>query len=324
MPDYKTLKHNSDGYYAICVNDLMFKDDIEIVSSPLYYAPLLVRIIFAIHHSERINKFIKLPFKSIWFPRYFKNKFKEKRPLCFIVLNYHLSNDYLNYLKTTFVGCKIVCLHRDLIKIYEKKYPGFPLNKLFDLEFSFDKNECLKYGFIHFDEFESKICVPRASNYPLSDLFFAGKAKDRLNVLLSIYDLMTKNGINCDFVLTGVAKRNQVVRKGIHYLKRGISYKEFLYRSVNSNCLLEINQKGAVGFTSRFLEAVMYNKKLITNNLNIKNSEFYNTKYIQCFKDVSSIDCSFVKKDIGIINYNYSNEFSPLVLINRIDDMLAK
>lgn len=324
MPDYKRLKNSSDGYYTICVNDLMLEEDIEVVPYPLYYASFLTRIIFAMHHSERINKVIRLPFKSIWFSRYFKNEFKNNRPLCFVILNYHLSNDYLNYLKTTYKGCKIVCVHRDLIKIYEKKYQYFPLNKVYDLELSFDENECLKYGFIHFDEFESRISVPRAPNYPLSDLFFAGKAKDRLNLLINIYDLMTKNGVNCEFLITGVAKKNQIFRKGVHYLKKGISYKEFLFKSVNSNCLLDINQKGSVGFTSRFLEAVMYNKKLITNNSTIKKSKFYNAKYIQCFEDASLIDCSFVKKDIGEIRYNYSDEFSPIALINMIDNMLTK
>lgn len=59
-----------------------------------------------------------------------------------------------------------------------------------------------------------------------------------------------------------------------------MSYREILYRSIRSKCLLEINQQGAIGCTSRFIEADLNNKKLITDNLFIKHSKFYDKHYI--------------------------------------------
>ena len=66
----------------------------------------------------------------------------------------------------------------------------------------------------------------------------------------------------------------------------------------------------------------MYNKKLITNNALIKQSAFYHSGYIQCISDVNELDADFVKKDIGDIDYKYNGEFSPLNLINQIDQAL--
>ena len=67
----------------------------------------------------------------------------------------------------------------------------------------------------------------------------------------------------------------------------------------------------------------MYGKKLLTNNLVIMDSSFYRPDYIQCFKSVEEINYDFIKKDVGIIDYNYQNEFSPIHLIEQIEGLLA-
>lgn len=49
-----------------------------------------------------------------------------------------------------------------------------------------------------------------------------------------------------------------------------MTYREMLYHTVNSKVVLEINQGCVDGFTSRFLESVMYNKRLLTNNFAVQ------------------------------------------------------
>ena len=47
-----------------------------------------------------------------------------------------------------------------------------------------------------------------------------------------------------------------------------------------SNCILDYNQEGQVGLTLRPMEALFLEKKLITNNKDIKNYDFYNPSNI--------------------------------------------
>ena len=90
--------------------------------------------------------------------------------------------------------------------------------------------------------------------------------------------------------------------------------------SIKSKCLLEVQQAGAVGYTSRFLEAVMYNRKLITNNITIAESKFFDEKGINIFANVNDISVNFVKSKP--YNFNYQGEFSPIHLIEKIDSLL--
>ena len=96
-----------------------------------------------------------------------------------------------------------------------------------------------------------------------------------------------------------------------------------LYRSVNAKCMLDINQTGAVGYTSRFLEAVIYNKKLIADNPSIRSTKYYNPQFIQLVEKMDDIDPEFVKNDI-IPDYQYGGDFSPIHLLKQIDDELLK
>lgn len=316
---------NPDDYYSICTADLERMDNVRVVSYPLDYAPYYIRVIFNLHHMRRINQYIRLPFKNLWYPFYFKEDFHDKKPLCFVISGRYLSIDYIYYLKANYPDAKFVIIHRDLMEVTFRSWPECTeemMRELFDLRMTFDEKEAEKYHILYFSEFESKIDVPIASDYPLSDVFFAGKAKGRLDKLLCLYDVFSKAGLKCDFYITETPKDRQKPLSGVEYAERQMTYSDMLYRTVNSNCVLEINQAGAVGYTSRFLEAVMFNKKLLTDNLSIKNSKFYRQDYIQCFSEVDSLDVNFIIRDVGKVDYNYVGEFSPMHLIEQIDKEL--
>ena len=309
--------HREEDYYYICAKDLEGHDNIIVNHEALQEWPKWIRYAYKLHHHPAMNKWFDLPFKSLWFPFIFKNTFKDDKPICFVCVRYP-SSSYLIYLRKHYPNCKIVVLCRDLLKTHEDMYNEYMNAKAIDIWMSYDDQESKKYGFPHFEEFESKIDIPILDNYPLADVFFAGKAKDRLPKLVDVYDNLTSKGVKCLFYVTGVETKDKVEREGIKYLDKQITYYEMLSLSVNSKCILEINQGNAIGYSSRFLEAVMFNKKLITDNLYIKKSQFYNTDYIQCFEKVEDIQAEFVKKEVDV-NYNYKDEFSPVHIIELID-----
>ena len=315
------FKIDHDGYYTICLEDLYNNPDVIVVSWPLDYAARFVRYCFNIHNSSKINKIFKLPFKQKWYPYYFNDIFKNEKPYCFILISRQYPLKYLHYLKLRYPNCKIVLLHRDLVSVCELINPALLTCKDIDLQMSFDKGESKLLGIPHFDEFESKIKVPVSVRYPESDVFFAGKAKNRLNKLLKVYKTLSSAGLKCKFFLTEVEPSLQISMPGIKYSSKNMSYKEMLYHSVNSRCILEINQDNADGYTSRFLEAVMFNKRLITDNLSVENSKFYSSERIQIVKDYEKIDCDFIMND-SVVDYHYRGEFSPIHLLYQIDQLL--
>lgn len=306
-------------YNAICTRDLEALDNVVVVQVPLQKSSKILRLLFNIHNSPRLNKIINLPFKSIWYPLYFKANFKDNRPYCFIFAPTNYSFKYIEYLREKYTNCKIVKIHRDLVKITHMNplYTEENMNRIFDLRLTFDPGEAKLYNMIHFNEIESKVDIAIDPHYPLSDVFFAGKAKDRLPKLIEAYDRFTSFGLKCDFFITHVDKENQIQREGITYSDCFMPYMEMLYKSVNTRFMFDINQTGAVGYTSRFLEAVMYNKRFITDNIAVKDTEYYKTGDILYYENISDIDKSFFDKSEA--DYNYQGDFSPIHLLKIID-----
>lgn len=311
------------GYYTICTQDLESDPQIKVVSYPLDYMPKTIRRLFGIHYSEKIAKHIDLPLKKFWYPLYFKNDFKEKHPLCFIILNRRLPVKYLSYLKKKYPDCRIVLLHRDLMKVCRRVNPDLLFNPIFDLEMTFDDGEAEKYKLPSFLEFESKTDVPVKDEME-SDVFFAGRVKGRLSKLMDAYEVFIKAGIKPFYYLLGVPQEERLELPGIVYSDKAMSYYEMLVHTVNTRCILEINQPGAIGYTSRFLEAVIYGKKLITDNQAIKESKFYVTGNIQIIDDMNEIDTDFIKNGQEFVDYHYNGEFSPFRMIDRVEEELIK
>lgn len=318
--DKLTSLPNKDSYIDICVRDLYGRDDIKVINLPLQGKSSLLRFIYAIHNSERVNKLLRMPFKNIWYPFLLSFEFKNNRPICFVLLETRFREDFLLFLKEKYTNCKIVALHRDFIH----KSGGLKLNRLIDIEMTYDKGESVRYNMPVFSEFESKVDIKAGSVFE-SDVFFAGRAKDRLPDLLKAYDLFTKNGLRVYYFLTSVPKEEQVDLPGIEYAERYMTYEEMLYHTVNTRCVLEIIQGGGqTGYTSRFLESVIYGKKLLTNCKSVKESKFYAPDKIQVISKISDINVNFIKEGNGFVSYNYNGEFSPLRVIERIDEELNK
>jgi hypothetical protein len=318
--DGKVWKDYPDGYYSICVEDLKRVEGIKVVLAPLDNCNKLVRIVSAAHLSTSLSKIVNVPLKKLWYPLFFKNDFKQIKPFCFIIIDRRIPISYLHYLRKKYNDCRVVLLHRDLHAVCERMSPELLTNT--DLEMTYDKGESNKLNIPYFSEFESIIDVPIKNN-PECDVYFAGKGKDRLSFLIDVYRKLSSYGLQCKYYLTGVPQEQQIQLPGIEYADHFMSYKEMLYHTVNSRYVLEINQGGADGYTSRFLEAVMYNKKLITNNSFIKQSQFYNPQYIHIINSAEDIQKSFFEYN-GEVDYRYNGEFSPLRMIERVEEELIK
>ena len=317
---YGWKKADAAEYNAICLKDVSEMKGVQVVSCPLEHKSAFLRFLFNVHNSTKLNKRFKMPFRRFWYPFYFRSTDNDNnKDYCFVIAN-TVPIGYLRYLKKKYPNCKLVKVYKDLLKV-SSSVPGYSeeaTRQLFDLRYTYDKIEAQKYNMIHYDEIESKIDIQRSNDYPTSDVFFAGKAKDRLSKIYEAYEVFSKAGLKCEFFITGVPSRLQIQRPGITFLKRYMSYRQLLQHAINSRCLLDISQSEAHGFTSRISEAIIYNKRIILDHRAALDSPYYNSNYMQVVDTVSDIDSSFVTRE-DAVDYHYSGDYSPINFIRKMD-----
>lgn len=310
--------------YKISYSEVTACDNVRYIDKPYGDKISILKFLHRLHFSKKVNKFIKLPFKEIWNSWYFDNNFKDKNPICFIF--FHNWIEYqkyglVKYLRGKYPDSKMVCFFQDLIHL-QSNLDINHIKKVFDLVLSFDQEECKKYGLVYHQLVFSHYPVKLSPEFQECDVYFLGKAKNRLDEIIKVYEFLRSQDLKCKFYLIGVEKDKQIYTNEIHYID-SMSYMKNLQHVVSSKCLLEIMQKNGHGYTQRVCEAIAYNKKLLTNNVEVKNAPFFNEKLISVFSDSNDIDISFLKDGSDeIADYNFKEQLSPKNLLSFIEEKL--
>lgn len=102
-----------------------------------------------------------------------------------------------------------------------------------------------------------------------------------------------------------------------NYSLSNIDYEEVVEDIKKSRVILELTKKNQAGLTLRALEALFYEKKLITDNENIKEYNFYNPNNIFILKQNEKIDSKkkeelekFLEKDLKKISEEIKKQYS--------------
>lgn len=152
--------------------------------------------------------------------------------------------------------------------------------------------------------------------------FFVGVAKDRLEKLIRIYDKLELCGCNPIFYISGVPRKKQKRRKGIVY-NTWLPYKSVLKEILSSEFIVEIMDKNNAGITLRTLEAICYNRKLVTDNEKILCSPFYREQNIYLLSCGSVLLSDFLKC-VDKVDYGYDGRYSPVLFMDKLDRYLNK
>ena len=275
--------------------------------------------LYRLHTSPVTNRLFRLPGRGVWNRMAFQGTFEEARPLCFVffIQKRLFENGLIAYLRRKYPDCKIVPFCQDLVA------HSFPegreqLQSKMDLCLSFDHADAEKYGMHYYPLVYSPADIPDDPAISESDVYFVGKAKDRLPQILAAYEKLRDAGLKCDFYITGVAPENQKYADQIHYCGQ-MPYMENLKHIKKTKCLLEIMQGGGHGYTLRACEAIMYDKKMITDNPEIAGAPFYRPELISVFDGVEEIDPGFVISEPAVADYGWKEQLSPLRLLEYID-----
>lgn len=231
---------------------------------------IFLKVVYKLHFKSFF------PMKYLWFNYLFPNLNKKiNEDDIVIVLDSDVNIFGLNMLYKIFPKNKIILWffntnnYKTSIINKQKKY----VNKIY----SFDKKDCLENGFNYFYKFFpfNQIQSKEDLKYKY-DVVFIGLNKNRVNKINRIKDILIKNNKTYFFHVLNEKKLKKV--EGT--TKKRISYKETEKYILNSKILLEFLKEEQTGITIRTLEAFYNKKKLITNNKNIKNMDFYEKENI--------------------------------------------
>lgn len=318
--DKKEFKYNyilynmETAYKWQMYKDLLKLDNVRMCKGALPLNEKLLHILHKIHWSGIINSKINLPFKKLWFKKMTNGKFNNNKPTCFILFGgqYAIRDPrLLDYIKQQNPDNKVVLHYRDLIR-GEAKYLDM-LKEKCDLIYTYDKGEAEKYNVYYYESYVysrmAETTQPDVFNY---DLFFVGYAKDRLPLIHSVYKKASANNIRCKFIIVGADKNDRIQGEGLEYLDSVIPYSKVIEYVGQSKCILEITQEDAEGATMRTAEALLYQRKLISNCQRASDRPHYNSLIMKEFTSANDFDIEFIKEPIPYEKLTGIESFSPI------------
>ena len=160
-------------------------------------------------------------------------------------------------------NCKIILYYWNHINECTKKYLE---DKNIHEFWTFDSNDAKRYMINYNSQFYTKNIKLDKDNLEY-DVLFLGRAKNRKGMILNLAEELKENGINSKNII-------------IENEKDFVPYEDYLKLLVKTKTILDIVDGNQSGLTLRCMESLFFSKKLITNNLDIVNYNFYNPNNI--------------------------------------------
>lgn len=175
--------------------------------------------------------------------------------------------DLLRHVLATRPRAKVAILLRNPVASMPSTMPllealraaGYPI-------LSFDTADCSAHGFAFYNQYAA--ALPEAAGLaPSLDFAFIGKDKGRRPLIERLRAGLQARGfsVHLRFAEAGGAGAAQ----------GRVTYLGYLAENLAARCLIEIMQEGQSGLTLRPLEAMVYGRKLLTNNPAIREEPFF-------------------------------------------------
>lgn len=235
-------------------------------------------VISANHGSSFILKIVR----ELWF-KYIKmgsvcwyNQGNKNFSGVYIVMDAMIQLNYMKWLARNNPKSRIIFWYWNQINENSKIRPE-ELKMLGCEVWSFNKIDCAKYGLKYNPTFfcENFYKDIDAVEHPVYKLSFVGKNKGRIYHVMRAVEQLGEE--KCYVHITA----NHFYERWKNKLyKRNISYTDTLRIQNNSEAILEIVPAGSEGLTLRTMDAMVMKKKFITNNISVKDLDFYNPNNI--------------------------------------------
>ena len=177
-------------YYSVREHDIKYYSREMPLNLPSYLVYLCRK-----HFTPRIN----LPFKRIWYPLFLKSlNIKQNEDTIIIIYDRNVltfERKFIKLLRKKYSKLRLVYMFTNVARISGASDHNLldELTFTYDIVFAFDKLDSKKYGFNYNPLiYTAKLPETNESSIKDSDLFYIGLAKDRLSVLLEIFEKAKK------------------------------------------------------------------------------------------------------------------------------------
>jgi 1,5-rhamnosyltransferase len=254
--------------------------------------------------------------------RFLKQHNATRRADILLATGYSVHKRLNPYIIEKFQGTKILVM-RDIIKS-ESEAAFARLHGLFDRIYSFDPEQCARF---HLDflpqciPFGQTALIRLRARTPSPHIhkpcaLYVGRADQRYAILSVMAEYLRAQGCEPDFfvVNTEGAKAGQPWCVADY-----IPYIDYIERALRAKVIVEANLPGQSGITLRTLEAAFLNKKLLTNNLFVRQLDFYdpNNIFILGQDDPDKLDC-FLHSNTVPIDLNRLLPHTPEAMLEKI------
>ena len=219
----------------------------------------------------------------------------------------------LKHLRSLYPSCKLVLYIVDLL--CNMSFSLDEVRPQFDVICSFDKGEAENNDMrFLLEPFSTKrLDEIHISDEPQLDVSFVGASKGRYDRIMHLFDDLTAKGLKCDFYIAGIDEKDQKSAEGLHY--SWLSFERVLEHAASSRCIVEIMQPGGYSATTRYAEAMLLGKKLITDCPALRHS---GQKRIICLDENVDITPEMIRaKETADID-RYVGELSIETFVNTI------
>lgn len=267
------------------------------------------------------NKFIEKYYKEYIkkYSRFLLNKYENMEfDYFFVVAGREFSKEFIQELKQR--NKKIKCI----LYLWDKFEYTTLKNSAdeFDYIFSFDPEDCKKYGFIFRPIFYINECEKNTLEYSKRkyDIFYIGALREmkRYEYVEAIYKYSQRNKLS--YFLKLFSKDEKDLNKEI-LTNEKISYIENRNLLKNSRVVLDLSLEKQSGLTIRVSEAIGSKVKVITTNKYIKDYDFYdkgNIFFIEKIEDFNFIPVDFFRTNFKEIPENICKRYTTKGFIEEI------
>lgn len=288
-------------------------------SSGINVVPFYKECNKAVRAIRRVSRKTNIPDKSFWYSNQLKHLHK------FETIIVHISMETLEpvfYLRKLYPDKRIIAWYCNVV--FNTTNP----NLIRDIAevWSFDQEDCKKHNMKFNHQYYFKTYIPDIMPKPEYDVYFCGVEWGRLDKILNIYDTLNEQGISNKFRIVGESIKSTTSqgRWGTRpipldlYSENFISYDQMKTEAYKAKAILEINKTDQTGSTLRQMEAMFFQKKLITDNKNIVNEPYYdpNNIFILGYDNISKLP-DFINSSINQINDRTINKYDVINWINN-------
>lgn len=141
--------------------------------------------------------------------------------------------------------------------------------------FTFDPQDARQYGLTLTQQVYRRVDAYRQDVPHEWDIYFLGQDKNRFDMLRTLGEAWQQIGLRTHLRMVPEPGRQYPASSAVEMLAAGIDYPSNIDAINCARCLLEITQANQSGLTVRCLEALFFDKKLITNNPQVRDLPFY-------------------------------------------------